>query len=166
MPLNNPLWQYALNLYARPGVESTALALQELGCSINRLILASYLAEKGRRLSVELLAGEALHWQRELTHPLRVLRYQVRSQKAMRPELEACYQSMRSAELACEQVEIMLLWEMLEQTELPVAPVGRNLARANTELVVAEVGLEVVVQASSQIDAFIDAACPDPLASG
>ncbi|WP_432696945.1 TIGR02444 family protein [Marinobacterium sp. YM272] len=166
MSLDNPLWQYALDLYSRPGVESTALDLQTVGCSVNRLILACYLAEQGRLLPAELLAGEALSWQRELTHPLRVLRYQVRSLKAGRPELENCYRKMRQAELACEQVEIMLLWEMLSETVLPVAEAGPALARANIERVVAEVGAEAVVQASVQIDAFIDAACPDPLASG
>lgn len=166
MSLENPLWRYALDLYARPGVEGAALALQNLGCSINRLILACFLAEQGKKLTQELLQGEALEWQQQLTQPLRALRYRVRGQKAGRPELDNCYLKLRAAELACEQVEIMLLWQMVEPLVLPELTPGPDLLRSNVEQIVAEIGDRAVAQASSQVDAFIAAVDPDRLASG
>ncbi len=166
MALDNPLWRFALDLYARPGVESAALELQTFGCSINRLILACFLAQRGERLTSELLTGDALEWQQQLSHPLRALRYKVRSLKAEAPDLDHCYRKLREAELACEQVEIMLLWQTLEKCSLPPAAAGVELLRANVEQIVAEIGEEAVTQASSQIDAFIHAAFPDQLASG
>ena len=104
--LETPLWHYALGLYSRPGVEAAALALQQAGLSINRLLFACWLASEGRELKSDYLQGEALQWQRELTHPLRALRYRVRGQKAAAPELEACYRKLREAELAAEQVVV------------------------------------------------------------
>lgn len=165
MSLENPLWRYALDLYSRPGVEAAALELQTLGCSINRLILACFLAQQGKQLTPELLQGEAQAWQRELTHPLRTLRYRVREQKAERAELDVCYRKLREAELACEQVEIMLLWQRVEKID-QAQVLKEDLLRSNIELIVAEIGDQAVMQASSQIDAFIAVVDPDRLASG
>ncbi|SEG78417.1 TIGR02444 family protein [Marinobacterium lutimaris] len=166
MALDNPLWRFALDLYARPGVEAAALELQSLGCSINRLILACFLAQKGCRLMPELLRGEAQQWQNELTHPLRALRYKVRARKADNPELDPCYRKLREAELACEQVEIMLLWQCVEAVPEVQLALGEDLLRGNIEQIVAEMGDRAVSQASSQIDAFITVVDPGRLASG
>ncbi|GGC09298.1 hypothetical protein GCM10011352_39600 [Marinobacterium zhoushanense] len=166
MSLNNPLWQTALRLYALPGVETAALQLQRAGCSINRLLMACYLAQQGRRLVPELLAGEALDWQREITYPLRALRYRVRTRKGERAELEPCYSALRKAELACEQVELMLLWEGLSALALPSAAAGEALARANLELVLVESGVDDLRRFDDQVAVLINAALADPLVSG
>lgn len=129
MSLDNPLWHYALELYGRPGVESAVLTLQRCGCSVNRLLYACWLAREGRRLEPDMLAGEALEWQQTLTHPLRALRYQVRGRKEQQPLLETCYRRLREAELAAEQVELMLLWQQGQHA--PSATAGRELAWHN-----------------------------------
>lgn len=166
MSLNNPLWQSALQLYRQPGVEAAALALQQAGCSVNRLLMACFLARRGQRLVPDLLAGEALEWQRELTQPLRRLRYTVRRCKAERAELEPCYRALRDAELACEQVELMLLWEALSALELPAETPGRALARANLERVLEEAGVKDSGRFDARLEVFVAAVFPDPLAGG
>jgi len=112
MSIYNPLWHYAIALYQRPGVEASCLALQEQGLSVNRLLLCCWLAHTGRRLEPDRLA-EAEAWRVSVLEPLRAIRYQVR---LMRDDanLEECYQQLKRAELAAEQVEMLRLWQGCE----------------------------------------------------
>ncbi|WP_409524539.1 TIGR02444 family protein [Nitrincola sp. MINF-07-Sa-05] len=109
MSIYNPLWHYAITVYQRPGVEAQCLALQMQGLSVNRLLLCCWLAQTGRRLQPGQLAA-AEHWQASILQPLRAIRYQVRSMREGE-ELSECYQQLKRAELAAEQVEIMQLWQ-------------------------------------------------------
>ncbi|MBR9885601.1 MAG: TIGR02444 family protein [Oceanospirillales bacterium] len=166
MSLNNPLWQSALKLYGSAGVEQAALELQQAGCSINRLLLACYLAQQGLQLESSLLRGDALEWQQAVTHPLRAVRYRVREQKAQRDDLDQCYRALREAELACEQVELMMLWQSLSTANLCSKPSGRELARANLERVLVEAGITDPACVDAPLGVLIAAAFPDPLVSG
>lgn len=130
MQLKNDLWDFALNFYQQPGVEQNCLALQEQHkLSVNRLIFACWSGVNGYSLSVDKL-DEADSWQREFTHPLRQLRYLLREEKQENSELDNCYQKFRQAELACEQVELALLYqqvELLPQSEASLVLVEENL---------------------------------------
>jgi uncharacterized protein (TIGR02444 family) len=114
MKLHNDLWDYALQLYAKPGVESACLQLQqEWSLGVNRLLFCCWLATEGRALQAEQLSTcEASQWQHSTTEPLRLLRYRVRAQRRLEPELERCYQALRQAELAAEQVELAWLFAL------------------------------------------------------
>ena len=61
------LWDYAVDLYARPGVREACLALQDrAGADVNLLLLACWLGATGRRLDPAALARlrtDALAWQ-------------------------------------------------------------------------------------------------------
>lgn len=115
MKLENDLWHYALRLYGQPGVESACLELQKTGLSINRLLFCLWLGQDaGRQLDLTVLQG-ATDWQSEITHPLRALRYKVRTYKQQDETYQACYSAMRKAELACEQLELALMYDVAEQ---------------------------------------------------
>ncbi|WP_286240495.1 TIGR02444 family protein [Neptuniibacter halophilus] len=130
MQLNNALWQYALNFYQQPSVEPACLNLQNrYGLSINRLIFACWAGSRGIRLEPEQFAGEAQDWQETISHPLRALRYKMREMKAEKAGLETCYDKLRQAELACEQVELALLFEQV--AEQPVLSADMTLVAAN-----------------------------------
>lgn len=149
-------------------MESAALALQAEGLSVNRLLFACWLASIGRELQPADLGGEAQDWQQSLTHPLRALRYQVRTRKQQRPELEACYAKLRAAELAAEQVELWLLWQGLSEVHPVPAATGAELARINLQRVCSCAGradaaalqpaLEVLVRAAFPVSVPTDAA--------
>lgn len=156
--LDNPLWRYALELYACPGVQAAALSLQAAGASINRLLLACYLGTQGRELASELLCGAAAEWQQEITQPLRALRYRVRENRLGRGELDACYRRLREAELAAEQVELMLLWEQLEALSLSLATAGRALVRNNLQQVLAGAVPGSLEPYQSQLETLVGAA--------
>lgn len=132
MSLENPLWQYALRLYSRPGVEQCCLQLQDQGAVVNRLLFACWLASQGIRLDRDRLHQSDNRWQPEVTRPLRVVRLRVREQLAALPEAEACYRALRQAELAAEQLELMLLWQQ-GQSWSPDSQVSAALFRHNLQ---------------------------------
>lgn len=110
MKLENALWHYALQLYAEEGVEHACLQLQGAGLSINRLIYLIWLGLNGREYCPA-AQEQAADWQQMVTHPLRAVRYRVRTVKQDSAAYDTCYQALRKAELACEQVELALLFE-------------------------------------------------------
>ena len=114
MKLRNALWDYAVQLYGQSGVEQACLALQQ-DCSlnVNHLLFCCWLATEGRSLQPRSLkASSAWQWQQSIVAPLRALRYQVRAPAQQEPELAACYQALREAELACEQVDLARLFAL------------------------------------------------------
>ena len=133
MQLKNDLWDFALNFYQQPGVETACLLLQEqFGLSINRIIYASWCGCQGHALSLEELTGLADQWQGSVTHPLRAIRYKVRAIKEDEPDVEACYQKLRQAELACEQVELAMLYSQVKLSSVSEGSVDlayQNLIR-------------------------------------
>ncbi len=131
MALENALWHFALKFYAQPGVEAACLELQNrFGLSINRLIWSCWAAQQGIQLNADdFMETPAQQWQQQITAPLREVRYRVRQQRLAQPELDACYQALRKAELACEQVELSLLYASL-QDRIPL-PDKVDLLQAN-----------------------------------
>lgn len=114
MEIQNPLWVFALKVYSNPHVEKQLLALQtQYGLSINRILFAGWLATQKKVYRSDVLElSPAAQWQASVTHPLRTLRYQVRSACAENEALQAFYKAMRQAELHAEQVEIAYLYQL------------------------------------------------------
>lgn len=77
--------------------------------SVNRLLLCCWLGQTGRRLQPDQLT-EADQWRESVLEPLRTLRYRVRSMRDD-ADLDECYQQLKQAELAAEQVELQRLWQ-------------------------------------------------------
>lgn len=131
MALDNPLWRYALVLYACPGVEQDCLRLQDQGAAINRLLLACWLGQRGVTIEHEHWRALDNDWRREITEPLRQVRYRVRSRLSRQPEAEACYRALRQAELAAEQMELMLLWQTTRNWPIRPTAAGEACTLAN-----------------------------------
>jgi len=75
-----------------------------------------------------------------------------------RAELDACYQCLREAELAAEQVELMLLWEQIERRSLNPAPAGATLARLNLQRVLSGSVPPPLEQYRPQLETLVAAA--------
>ena len=122
----NPLWQFSIDFYQRPGVEKGCLAWQEqFGADVNVLLFSLWCATTGSVLKEGdlrcLLADPALcRWQRDVVVPLRAVRRasQVGREhegdqahgadcEGLRDEL---YQMLLASELQAEEVEQQLLW--------------------------------------------------------
>lgn len=141
MQLKNDLWDFTLKFYQQPDVEQSCLALQnQYGLSINRLIYACWCSCRGLRQQQGVVDGAADQWQAEITHPLRQLRYMVRKEKSEQDALEPCYLALRKAELACEQVELALLYK--QSSELAHAAASLQLLEENLTTYLHEIGVE------------------------
>jgi len=165
MQLQNALWDYALDLYAAEGVTDACLALQGEGASINRLLFCCWLGQEGREL-LPGTASDALEWQQQITHPLRALRYQVRAMQQQASGYQGCYKAMRQAELACEQVELALLFASAEG--LPQSDKA-GLAAKNIKNYLVDAGIAVDHAMLANIEVVLTAAgavpehWPEPL---
>jgi uncharacterized protein (TIGR02444 family) len=112
------LWNYAVELYGRPGVRDACLALQDrAGADVNLLLLACWLGATGRRLDPAALARlrtDTLAWQEAVVRPLRTARRELKRRlaelnPALRPPLAAARARLAEVELAAERAELLTL---------------------------------------------------------
>lgn len=120
-------WDWALEVYARPGVSDACLQLQDShGQCASYLLWAAWAAHEGRALDARTLArGASLArtWEKTAVRPLRQAR---RGMKAPLPGMaddarEAARGQVKAAELAAERV-LMLSLEALVPQERGAAP--------------------------------------------
>ncbi|MCH4564646.1 TIGR02444 family protein [Halomonas sp. EGI 63088] len=100
-----PLWDFALALYAREGVEAACLHLQDdAGLDVCELLWRCWLFHHGLQPADE-PAGldEIRRWQQEVTTPLRRLRRTLKAEAATRPAVAALRRTLQRAELAAER---------------------------------------------------------------
>jgi len=139
-PNQSDLWTWSLERYARDGVESGALKLQdEFGLNVNLLLWACWCAGRYQplpdliiRKAIDLTSG----WSREVTAPLRTAR---RFLKTPPPQVdiemsESLRTRIKAVEINAEQVEQSILQNLVTanlepatQTS-PQATARRNLA--------------------------------------
>ena len=138
MSEDNAFWNYAVEIYSRPGVKELCLELQDsYQCSVNRLLFALWLAQQGRALADNLETPEIKRWRSERLEPLRRLRYLLKVDVVEDPALDKCYQMLKEAELEAEKVEIGMLQSCLHRCPLAAQQEGlglRNLHRTVTGL--------------------------------
>lgn len=115
---SSPLWDYALALYAAPGVQAACLALQDQrGADVNLILFGCWLGACGRRLDADRLTrarDEALAWQTELVRPVRAARWGLKRRLPSLPalvqaRLEPVRVDLTWSELALERGELLLL---------------------------------------------------------
>ncbi|MDO6565055.1 TIGR02444 family protein [Amphritea sp. 1_MG-2023] len=112
---NNVFWHAAVQIYSTPGVADVCLTLQNrYHLSVNYLLFALWLARQGKCLPSELEHDSVCLWRNSLLEPLRQLRYALRQTKQTSAQNE-CYDALKTAELAAENVEIELLYDLREQ---------------------------------------------------
>lgn len=101
------LWNFALELYARNGVEQACLELQDSGGDVCLLLTGAWLQQRGVRClderlhAMQELAGP---WQREVISPLRQTRRDWRSTANQDAELAALREQIKKLELQAERV--------------------------------------------------------------
>ena len=107
-PLDNPLWQYACQVYAQAGVETALLKLQdEQGADINLILQALWLASEGRAWTRACIPNDYGKWMTEQVLPLRQMR---RSMKTDWPQQEDFRQQVKKLELKAEQYALAMLF--------------------------------------------------------
>lgn len=124
----NPLWDFSLAVYGRPGMPAACLDLQDrLGQDVNVLLFAAW---AGMDCNADLPAAELERidtavalWRAEVVRPLRAVRRRVKG------EDDALYRRMKAAELEAERVQQDRLFALSGLIPAPGGGVG--VAAAN-----------------------------------
>ncbi len=123
--MHTDLWNHALAVYGRPGVESACLTLQGLGGDVCLLLCATWLQARGVVVSaarIEALRDIAEPWQREVIGPLRALRQQWRTAAHEDATLGALRAQVKALELEAEKTLLARLQACSQQW--PTGPGG------------------------------------------
>ncbi|WP_449430626.1 TIGR02444 family protein [Pseudomonas putida] len=112
------LWNHALALYARPGVEQACLSLQASGGDVCLLLCATWL--QARRVMASDERAQALRdiaepWQLEVLRPLRSLRQHWRTAALDDARLAALREQLKGLELQAEKTLLERLQERSQQ---------------------------------------------------
>ncbi|MDR0279768.1 MAG: TIGR02444 family protein [Paucimonas sp.] len=110
--MHTDLWDFAIGLYARPGVEAACLELQAQGADVCLLLCAAWLEQRRvdvNEARVEQLRQLAGPWQSSVVQPLRALRQQWRTQATSDPQLAALREQVKGLELDAERLQLQRL---------------------------------------------------------
>ncbi|MCE8018833.1 TIGR02444 family protein [Halomonas sp. MCCC 1A11036] len=115
----DPLWDFALAFYGRPGVEPACLRLQdEASIDVCELLWHCWLYRHRLVLAHEPPGLAAIRrWQRDVTLPLRSLRRQLKAEASPGAGVAEVRRKIQQAELAAERETLQRLQRLAEQTE-------------------------------------------------
>lgn len=105
--MSDDVWSYALQLYARPGVEAACLSLQEGGADVCLLLASTWLGSTGVAFSparISALESAARNWRDQVIVPLRSLRQQWREAAQRDAALAGLRERLKQLELDAEKV--------------------------------------------------------------
>jgi uncharacterized protein (TIGR02444 family) len=135
--LAEAFWEYALTLYAEPGVERACLDLQDLcGLDVNTLLLCCWAGGRGVPLSADNLASAAsvlAPWQDAAVRPLRAIRRRLKgwsgplAAEQVRDFRDAIKRQELEAERVAQRILVAALADALKRTS-DAPRVADNLA--------------------------------------
>lgn len=109
-----PLWDFALTLYAKPGVEAACLKLQEeAGLDVCEVLFHCWLYSCGLEAEPKALACQREQrrlWQSHVTEVLRGLRQDLKASAAASEPVKALRETIKQAELMAER-ENLQRWQ-------------------------------------------------------
>ena len=129
---SSAFWDFAVDLYARPGVETACLTLQNgVGLDVDMLLFCLWLGGRGESIAPILDRALAVseEWQ-AVVAPLRAARRALKTLPQDRGDTARLRTAVKTCELDAERFEIEALAELAGGEHAPVAA-GRSLAEAN-----------------------------------
>ncbi|HEY7883337.1 MAG TPA: TIGR02444 family protein [Cellvibrionaceae bacterium] len=136
-----PLWDFAIALYAEPGVADYCLQMQdEQGMDVNLLLFAAWLGVSGVSLTDERLEqaiAAGCSWRISVITPLRQARRWIKTEAANRADWQSCRAAIKAAELEAEKVALNQLQSLAENW----SGASGNAAHHNIEGYLQAVGL-------------------------
>lgn len=117
---SDPLWDFALAFYGRPGVEAACLLLQdEADVDVCELLWHCWLFRHHLALAEEPPGlADIRRWQREITLPLRNLRRRLKAEAAHDAGIAEVRRSIQQAELAAERETLERLQRLAERADI------------------------------------------------
>ena len=132
-PGDDPLWRFALGIYARPGVAPACLALQdEAGCDVTLVLWLLWCAEAGRPLDAAAVAAADARlwpWRAAVVAPLRAVRRAMKGGLLPGIYTDACREGVKAAELEAERLALAALLALApEPSGAEAGAASRNLS--------------------------------------
>ncbi|MDO8288512.1 MAG: TIGR02444 family protein [Parvibaculum sp.] len=131
----NAFWGFSTALYAKPGVETELLALQDGdGLEVNLALFCLYAAMRGQALdyaAVEAMRGVGLAWGHGVVAPLRQARRLLKPSASGSDEAARLRNEVKAIELAAEKAMQGVLAELLVTAASPDTHAQRLLAAQN-----------------------------------
>ncbi len=113
--MSNPLWEFSLQQYRKPGVAEACLEAQDrFAADVNLLLYAAWLARQGLELNVSQwrsLESELQPWRQQVLLPLRGLR---RGWRQL-PAAASLRQQLKALELEAEREQQRQIWHWHQQ---------------------------------------------------
>ncbi len=149
--LDNPLWQYACEVYSKAGVETALLHLQDKHrADVNLILQALWLASKSIEWTQGCIPKGYRKWVEEQVLPLRKMR---RSMKTDWPQHENFRQQVKKLELKAEQYALAMLFVHCENKHSESKQSGgvitakENLSRLGQEIRLSPEHFELLITA-------------------
>ena len=104
--MSSDLWSFALDVYARPGVEDACLQLQTAGANVCLLLCGLWLEQRAVACDeprVSLLKALTAPWDIEVVQPLRTLRLQWKARAVDDAVVAGMREQIKSLELEAER---------------------------------------------------------------
>ena len=104
--MSSDLWSFSLDLYAKPGVEQTCLALQGAGANVCLLLCGLWLEQRGVACTeqrLQQLQQWVGPWDTDVVQPLRTLRSQWKARALQDTALDSLREQVKRLELEAER---------------------------------------------------------------
>ncbi|MDT6919858.1 TIGR02444 family protein [Pseudomonas glycinis] len=104
--MSSDLWSFALDVYARPGVEDACLQLQTAGANVCLLLCGLWLEQRAVACDeprVRLLKALTAPWDIDVVQPLRTLRLQWKTRAVDDAVVAGMREQIKSLELEAER---------------------------------------------------------------
>lgn len=122
------IWEFMLRVYAKPGIASACLRLQDVcGVDIPLFLPVLYAAASGTDLNadrIRQLDHQCTGWRRTVVSPLRSIRIKMKSHPwiASDTHVLALRENIKSLELAAEKIEVSFLEAKLAKLPPSMTP--------------------------------------------
>jgi uncharacterized protein (TIGR02444 family) len=163
----NPLWDYSVAIYGRPGVEDACLALQDqAGADVGMMLFLCWIAQSGRgrmtRAEVQKAMAVVAVWRVQVLAPLRRVRRRVKANGTSGEP--ALHKKLLEVELDAERIEQVRLYTTMTRDPVTLhgTPETREAdARYNCGLYFEEAGVPLGGPLGDALTTLIKAATRD-----
>ncbi len=157
------LWDYAVEIYSRPGMSDLCLIFQDdYGANVSIILFISWCSAQGIRIDDQLLTRVEQSvgvWNRDVVTPLRGIRRELKldSNGITQKTVPDFREKLKALELEAEYLELNALADLVSYKSISSVPVGDEKQLIETGILqyMEKIGFELDVRARQKIAEFV-----------